>query len=82
MNKRTFVQELKYLMSHQGIEYFLENRKKLIIIHNMHILRDKKFLDEIFDLVDIPGVITPILCIFNKNFISERLQSHISKKCE
>ena len=37
MNKRTFVQELKYLMSHQGIEYFLENRKKLIIIHNISL---------------------------------------------
>ena len=82
MNKRTFVQELKYLMTHRGIEYFLHKKPKLIIIHNMHILRDKKFLDDIFDLTENNNVLSPILCIFNKDFISERLQSHISKKCD
>lgn len=81
MNKRTFVNEMKYLMTHQGIEFFIENKKKVIVVHNAHVLRDKKFLDEIFQLSTHPDVVTPMLCIFNKDFTSERLQTYISKKC-
>ena len=81
MNKRTFVGEMKYMMTHRGIEYFIENKKKVIVVHNTHVLRDKRFLDEIFELSTLSGIVTPMLCIFNKDFISERLQSYISKKC-
>ena len=70
INKRTFVNEMKYIMTQRGIEFFIENKKKVIILHNAHVLRDKKFLDEIFQLSTLPDVVTPMLCIFNKDFTS------------
>ena len=82
VKKKDFVQEIKYIITHKNIEYFFSGHKTLLLIHNLHTIRDKKFLDELFDLNYLNNIFSPVICVFNRQFISERLISHICKKCE
>ena len=59
----------------------MSGRKSVILIHNLHTFRDKAFLDQLFDLNLLKNIESPVICIFNKLLISERLISHICKKC-
>jgi hypothetical protein len=81
IKKKEFTAEIKYIITHKNIEFYLTGKETLLVIHNLHIIRDKLFLDELFDLNSTPNISSSIICIFNKMFISERLISHISKKC-
>ena len=79
-NKNTFLQNLENLMTHQGIEYFLTGKKKVIIVHGMHLLKDKKLYDEIFDICETRKILAPVICLMNKSYVSERLITFLSKR--
>jgi hypothetical protein len=81
IKKKDFIPELKTIMTHRNIDFFLSGRQNLILIHNLHTIRDKKFLDQLFELNTLNNITSPVICVLNKFFISERLISHICKKC-
>jgi hypothetical protein len=81
LKKKNFILELKSIITHKSIDFFLSGRQSIVVIHNLHIFRDKKFLEQLFELNTITNIVSPVICIFNKLLISERLISHICKKC-
>lgn len=82
LNKRTCIQEFRTLMTQRGIDFYIRGRKHLIVVHNFHLLKDKAFIDDFLELCELKKVMVPIVCILNQTYVSERLLSYISKRCD
>tara|TARA_Y100000389_G_scaffold153331_1_gene153539 strand:- start:10875 stop:12143 length:1269 start_codon:yes stop_codon:yes gene_type:complete len=81
LKKKTFVNELKHMVTNRNIEYFLTGKKDVVLIHNLHVITDKAFYDELHNLKNTTRFVTPVICILNRHFISERFLSYITKNC-
>tara|TARA_Y100000389_G_C17454236_1_gene516948 strand:- start:1318 stop:2574 length:1257 start_codon:yes stop_codon:yes gene_type:complete len=81
IKKKTFVHDLKHMISNRNIEYYLTGKKDIAVIHNSHIISDKGIFDAITCLNTEPHVtfVTPVIFIINQTFVSERLLTHMTK---
>tara|TARA_B100000614_G_scaffold55103_1_gene47822 strand:- start:10438 stop:11703 length:1266 start_codon:yes stop_codon:yes gene_type:complete len=79
--KKNFVSELCHIITNKNIEFFLSGKKDVVIIHNLHVITDKSFYDELLDLKSKVKFVTPVICILNKSYISERFLSYMTKNC-
>tara|TARA_B100000965_G_C19603538_1_gene764614 strand:- start:32357 stop:33613 length:1257 start_codon:yes stop_codon:yes gene_type:complete len=79
--KKTFVNELAHIVTNRNIEYFLTGKKDVVIVHNLHVITEKAFYDDILKLNATVDFVTPVICILNKNYISERFLSYMTKNC-
>lgn len=81
IKKKTFVQDLKHIITNRNIEFFLTGNKDIVFIHNTHIINDKGLFDEIIkmNLEYAHKIVTPVIFIINQSFVSERLLSHMTK---
>ena len=81
LKKKTFVSELSHIVTNRNIEYFLSGVKDIVIIHNLHVVTDKAFFDDLMTVKNTVKFVTPVLCILNKHFISERFLTYMTKGC-
>jgi len=79
--KKNFVSELSHIVTNKNIEFFLSGKRDVVIIHNLHVITDKAFYDELLYLKNTVNFVTPVICILNKSFISERFLSYMTKNC-
>lgn len=83
IKKKTFVQDLKHIITNRNIEFFLTGSRDIVIIHNIHIMNDKALFDEInkMNMEFSKNIVTPVIFIVNQTFVSERLLTHMTKSC-
>ena len=79
--KKNFVSELCHIITNKNIEFFLSGKKDVVVIHNLHVITDKSFYDELLALKSRVKFVTPVVCILNKSYISERFLSYMTKGC-
>tara|TARA_B100001250_G_scaffold300307_1_gene261999 strand:+ start:590 stop:1855 length:1266 start_codon:yes stop_codon:yes gene_type:complete len=79
--KKTFVNELSHIVTNRNIEYYLTGKKDVVVIHNLHVITEKAFYDDMLKLNSDVEFVTPVICILNKNYISERFLSYMTKNC-
>ena len=82
LKKKTFVSQLTHMVTNRNIEYFLSGLKDVVIINNLHVISDKTFYDEILELKKKIHFVTPVVCILNKDYLSERFLAYITKGCD
>lgn len=81
LKKKTFVSELSHIVTNRNIEFFLTGVRDIVIIHNLHVITDKGFFDDLMKVKNSVDFVTPVVCIINRNFISERFLTYITKGC-
>jgi len=79
--KKAFVNELSHIVTNRNIEFFLTGKRDVVVIHNLHVITEKSFFDDILKLNATVDFVTPVICILNKNYISERFLSYMTKNC-
>lgn len=79
LKKKTFVSELSHIVTNRNIEYFLTGVKDIVVIHNLHVVTDKVFFDDLMTVKNTVKFVTPVVCILNKHFISERFLTYMTK---
>ena len=47
--KKTFVNELFHIVTNRNIEYYLTGKKDVVVIHNLHVITEKAFYDDMFE---------------------------------
>ena len=82
LKKKTFLSQLTHIVTNKNIEYFLTGIRDVVVIHNLHVINDKSFYDDILKLKDQVDFVTPVICILNRSHISERFLSYMTKGCE
>ena len=63
--KKTFVNELSHIVTNRNIEYFLTGKRDVVVIHNLHVITEKSFYDDILKLNATVDFVTPVICILN-----------------
>tara|TARA_Y100000389_G_C17470276_1_gene529855 strand:+ start:3304 stop:4551 length:1248 start_codon:yes stop_codon:yes gene_type:complete len=81
LKKKTFVSELCHIVTNKNIEFFLSGKRDIVVIHNLHVITEKSFYDDLLELKKSVKFVTPVICIINKSFISERFLSYMTKGC-
>lgn len=79
LKKKTFVSELNHIVTNRNIEFFLTGKRDIVIIHNLHVITDKSFYDDIAALTSSVRFVTPVICILNRQYISERFLTYMTK---
>lgn len=79
--KKNFVTSLKHIVTNRNIEFLISGMKDIVIIHNLHIMHEKSFFDQLLKLKKEVKFVTPVICILNSNYISERFLTYITKDC-
>lgn len=81
LKKKTFVNELSHIVTNRNIEYFLTGVKDIVVIHNLHVITDKAFFDDLMTVKNTVKFVTPVVCILNRHYISERFLTYMTKGC-
>lgn len=79
--KKNFVASLKHIVTNRNIEFLISGMKDIVIIHNLHIMHEKSFFDQLLKLKNEVKFVTPVICILNSSYISERFLTYITKEC-
>ena len=69
------------IVTNRNIEFYLTGKKDVVVIHNLHVITEKAFYDDMLKLNSDVEFVTPVICILNKNYISERFLSYMTKNC-
>ena len=81
LKKKTFISELGHIITNKNIEFFLSGKKDVVVVHNLHVITDKSFYDNLLNLKTKSKFVTPVICIINKSYVSERFLSYMTKNC-
>ena len=79
--KKNFVTSLKHIVTNRNIEFLISGMKDIVVIHNLHVMHEKSFFDQLLKLKKEVKFVTPVICILNSNYISERFLTYITKDC-